>query len=129
VRGLHCQKAPNAQAKLVRVIRGSILDVAVDVRLGSPTYGRHVAAVLSAENWRQMYVPVGFLHGFCTLEDSTEVTYKVSAAYAPEDERGVVWNDANLAIEWPSFAGAEVSLKDQALPSFSDFVSPFGTTA
>lgn len=118
LRGLHFQAPPHAQGKLVRVTRGSIYDVAVDVRVGSPTYGRHVAAVLSAANWTQMWIPVGFAHGFCTLEPNTEVIYKVTAYYAPESDRGLKWDDAELGIDWPvKPGGATLSDKDRDLPS------------
>ena len=117
VRGLHCQIGPNAQGKLVRVLAGRIWDVAVDIRRGSPTYGRHVAAELSAENGAQLWIPVGFLHGFCTLEPASEVLYKVTAPYDRAAERGVVWNDTALALPWPVAAGeAVLSDKDAALP-------------
>ena len=121
VRGLHCQIAPHVQGKLVRCLRGAIWDVAVDVRHGSPTFGRHVAAVLSAENWQQLWVPGGFLHGFCTLEPDTVVLYKVTGEYDRAAERGVIWNDSTLALPWPVASGdAVLSDKDKALPRFAD---------
>ena len=120
VRGLHAQIGPNAQGKLVRVLRGAIWDVAVDIRHGSSTYGRHVAAELSAENWRQLWIPVGFLHGFLTLQPETEVSYKVTAPYDREAERGVVWDDLHLAIPWPIRGEALLSDKDQLLPRLAD---------
>lgn len=127
VRGLHFQSEPFAQAKLLRVVRGAILDVAVDLRRGSPTYGRHVAVELSAENWAQLYVPIGFAHGFCTLVENTEVLYKVTAPYAPIHEGGLVWNDPALGIAWPiSAAEATVNARDQSWPGFSEFETPFG---
>lgn len=121
VRGLHCQVAPNAQGKLVRCVRGAIWDVAVDIRRGSPSFGRHVAAVLSAENWQQLWVPAGFAHGFCTLEPDTEVLYKVTAPYDREAERGVIWNDPDLALPWPVRADeAVLSDKDRVLPRLGE---------
>ena len=117
VRGLHCQIAPNVQGKLVRCVRGAIWDVAVDLRHGSPGYGRHVAAELTAENGSQLWIPGGFLHGFCTLAPDTEVIYKVTADYDRTAERGVIWNDPDLALPWPVAPGAAVlSDKDRALP-------------
>jgi len=121
IRGLHFQKAPHAQAKLVRVARGRVLDVAVDLRSGSPTYGKHVAAELSAENWAQLFIPVGFAHAFCTLEPDTEFLYKVTDYYAPESDGGVLWSDPTLGIEWPVVADkAVLSDKDARLPLLKD---------
>jgi dTDP-4-dehydrorhamnose 3,5-epimerase len=126
IRGLHYQVPPFAQDKLIRVIRGSILDVAVDLRQGSPTYGKHVAAVISAQAWNQILVPTGFAHGFCTLEADTEIIYKVSNYYSPEHDQGVLWNDPELGIEWPvSEETCVLSPKDRRLPRLSDIVSPF----
>lgn len=126
VRGLHFQKAPRAQGKLVRVTRGAILDVAVDIREGSPSYGKHVAVELSAENWRQLWVPAGFLHGFCTLVENTEVIYKVTDFYSGEHDAGVRWNDPALGIAWPvSEAEARLSDKDKRAPMLSEIAKQF----
>lgn len=117
VRGLHYQIPPLAQGKLLRVTRGAVLDVAVDIRRGSPTFGRHAAALLSADNWRQLWVPAGFAHGYCTLEDDTEVQYKVTDFYSPPHDRGIAWNDPALAIGWPVDAEAvTISDRDRKLP-------------
>jgi dTDP-4-dehydrorhamnose 3,5-epimerase len=117
LRGLHYQMSPAAQGKLVRVTRGAIFDVAVDIRRGSPTFGHHADAVLSAENWYQLWVPAGFAHGYCTLEDETEVQYKVSEYYSPSHERGVAWNDPELMIAWPMTAAtATVAERDRQWP-------------
>lgn len=121
VRGLHLQIAPSAQGKLVRVTRGAIWDVAVDVRHGSPTFAQHVGVELSVANWQQLWIPPGFLHGFCTLEPNTEVLYKVTAEYDRDAERYVAWDDADLAIPWPVQATeAVLSDKDRALPRLAD---------
>jgi dTDP-4-dehydrorhamnose 3,5-epimerase len=118
LRGLHFQKAPHVQAKLVRVLRGSVFDVAVDIRPGSESFGRWVSCVLSAEAFNQLYVPEGFAHGFLTLEPGAEVLYKVSAPYAPESERAIAWDDPALAIAWPLPQGCSptLSAKDAAAP-------------
>ena len=121
LRGLHCQVGPNAQGKLVRCIRGAIFDVAVDVRQGSPTFGQYVGAEISAENWTQIWVPVGFLHAYYTLTAETEVIYKVTAPYDKAAERGVIWNDPDLALPWPIATGqAVLSDKDVALPRLAE---------
>ncbi len=121
VRGLHFQLPPHAQAKLVRVLRGAVLDVAVDLRRGSPSYGQHVAVELSAANAHQLYVPAGFAHGFCTLEPMTEVAYKVTADYSPDADGGIAWDDPDLGIEWPVVRhDAVLSDKDSRLPRFAE---------
>lgn len=121
VRGLHFQIAPFAQAKLVRVLRGAILDVALDIRRASPTFGQSFAATLSAENGRQLFIPAGFAHGFCTLESDTEVFYKVDAPYSREHERGVRWNDPALSIAWPVTEREVLVIeRDRTLPLLGD---------
>jgi dTDP-4-dehydrorhamnose 3,5-epimerase len=126
LRGLHFQAPPHAQDKLVRCLRGSILDVAVDIRKESPTYGHWVSAELTSENGRQLFIPVGFAHGYVTLTPDTEVFYKVSAYYAPESDGGVRFDDPEIGINWPLPASeAVLSPKDRALPLLRDFVSPF----
>jgi len=126
VRGLHAQAAPHAQAKLVRVIQGRVLDVAIDVRKNSPTYGKYETIELSAENQLQFLVPQGFLHGFATLEDNTIFAYKVNNYYSKECEVGVLWNDPTLNINWGlDKEDILLSPKDELLPLFKDFVSPF----
>lgn len=126
VRGLHFQAPPFAQAKLVRVLKGAILDVAIDGRKGSKSYGAWVSAKLSAENGAQLLVPAGFLHGFVTLEADTVVAYKVDAHYDRASEGAVRWNDPELGIDWGIAEGeAMLSDKDAVAPSWADFKSPF----
>lgn len=126
VRGLHLQTPPHAQVKLLRAIAGAVLDVVVDVRRGSPTYGQHVAVELTAEEGNQIYVPAGLAHGFCTLRPDTEVLYKVTDYWAPGAEGGLLWNDPDLGIEWPvEPAAATLSDKDKVLPRLRDFDTPF----
>ena len=121
VRGLHCQLAPHPQGKLVRCVRGAIYDVAVDARVGSAFYGRWVGAELSEENWSQLWVPPGFLHGFCTLTEDAEVNYKCTDVWNKDAERAVIWNDPEIGIEWPIPADAVVlSDKDRQAPRFAD---------
>ncbi|MDP1667542.1 dTDP-4-dehydrorhamnose 3,5-epimerase [Phaeovulum sp.] len=123
LRGLHYQRPPQAQAKLVRCTRGAIFDVAVDARVGSPSYGRWVGVELSAENGRQFFIPAGFLHGFVTREPDTEVQYKCSAYYAPDCDGAVRWD--SLGIDWGLTGAPVLSAKDAAAPAFGDWQSPF----
>ncbi|MBB5539646.1 dTDP-4-dehydrorhamnose 3,5-epimerase [Rhizobium giardinii] len=126
VRGLHFQIAPRAQGKLVRCIAGAIFDVAVDIRVGSPTYGLYVAAELSAQNGHQLWIPAGFAHGFCTLQPSTEVSYKVTDYYSPDHDRGLRWDDPAIGIEWPDVAGGTIlSAKDKAQPLLAELKESF----
>ena len=126
LRGLHGQADPFAQGKLVRVLQGRVLDVAVDIRKNSPTFGQYVTVELSGENHKQFWVPPGFLHGFVTLEDDTIFTYKVTNYYDKASEIGVVWNDPILNIDWQTdISKLLLSPKDEILPTFADFESPF----
>lgn len=130
LRGLHFQTHPFAQDKLVRVVKGAILDVAVDIRTGSPSRGQHVAARISAEAWNQILVPVGFAHGFVTLEPDTEVLYKVTAFYAPDHDKGLRWNDPALGIDWGvDEAAAILSAKDREQPMLAELGDHFAYTA
>lgn len=126
VRGLHFQLAPHAQGKLVSVLRGAILDVAVDLRRASPSFGRHVAVRLDAESGAQLYVPEGFGHGYCTLEPDTEVFYKVTSPYAPQADRAVFWADEAIGIDWPVAPDAALlSEKDRRAPRLADAAELF----
>ena len=124
LRGLHFQTPPYTQSKYVWVTKGSIFDVAVDLRVGSPTYGRWEAFVLTSENFLRLFVPKGFAHGYMTLEPYTEVQYKVDAYYAPKNDGGIAWDDPDLNIKWPDIAPI-LSEKDKEHPKLADFVSPF----
>jgi len=126
IRGLHFQTPPFAQAKLLRVTSGSVFDVAVDIRWDSPTFGRHISAVLSASEWNQIFVPEGFAHGYCTLEPDTEVLYKVSAYYSPAHDRGLLWCDPAIGIDWPVSADqAVISDKDRKHPPLTQLLRFF----
>ena len=126
LRGLHFQAPPMAQAKLVRVTRGAVFDVAVDIRAGSPTCGQWVSTTLSADEWNQLYVPEGFAHGFVTIEPETEVEYKVSAPYSPEHDRAIRFDDPDIGIDWPIGAGEVIlSDKDRAAPRLGDVHTGF----
>ena len=124
LRGLHFQAPPHAQGKFVRVISGAVLDVAVDIRKTSPTYGKSASVELTAQNFKMLYIPPGFAHGFLTLEDQTIFTYKCTDYYHPETEGGVRWNSPELNIPW-NIENPILSAKDEILPMFGDFVSPF----
>ncbi len=129
LRGLHFQVSPYEQGKLVRVIQGAVLDVAVDIRKDSATYGKHVAVKLSGDNKQQLYIPPGFAHGFLTLEDHTIFVYKCTNYYHPESEGGILWSSPSLVIDWGFGANGidnpTLSAKDLVLPDFADFQSPF----
>ena len=130
VRGLHFQSPPHAQDKLVRVARGRAFDVVVDIRHGSPTFGRHTAVELAADGWRQVYIPVGFAHGFCTLEADTEIVYKLSRHHALEQAMGILWNDPDLGIDWPvSDDEAILSQRDRAFGLLKDLPLVFDAGA
>ena len=122
---MHFQAPPHAQAKLVRCGRGALFDVAVDIRRGSPTYGKWQGYELTAENGDQLYIPVGFAHGFVTLEPDSEIVYKCSDYYAPETEGAVLWNDPDIGINWPTKADPILSDKDAVAPLLSELESPF----
>ena len=126
LRGLHFQAPPFAQDKLVRVINGAIIDVALDIRRNSPTYGQHISEIISANNWKQIFIPKGFAHGFLTTEPDTEVIYKVSNFYAPDCDFGINWNDKNLGINWGiDQEKVTISEKDVVQPYFQDIETPF----
>lgn len=126
IRGIHFQRPPHAQDKLVRCLRGAVLDFAVDLRRGSPTYGQHVSAELTEDNGDQLFIPVGFGHAFVTLTPDAEIAYKCSDGYAPDCDGGVLWSDPAIGIDWPlPPTGPTLSDKDRALPTLADFDSPF----
>jgi dTDP-4-dehydrorhamnose 3,5-epimerase len=130
IRGLHFQVPPHAQAKLVRVLRGAVYDAAVDLRRGSPSYGKWCGARLTAEGGEQIFVPAGFAHGYCTLEPDTLVAYKVDNYYAPQSEAGLIWNDPAIGVDWSiPPQSVLVSDKDGKLPSFGSFNTPFEMNA
>lgn len=125
LRGLHYQAPPFAQGKLVSVLKGAVLDVAVDIRFGSPTFGQYVAVELSAENKKQFWIPAGFAHGFVTLEDDTLFAYKCTNVYSPEHDRGVKWDDSEIGIEWPDIGELVISDKDKAQPLLQSIAKEF----
>ena len=124
LRGLHYQKHPAAQAKLVTVFSGEVFDVAVDIRKGSPTFGKWTGVILSAERAGMLYIPVGFAHGFCVISETADFTYKVSAEYSPENEGGIAWNDPDIGIKWP-VAVPKLSERDKNMPLLKDADVPF----
>ncbi|MCI5043846.1 MAG: dTDP-4-dehydrorhamnose 3,5-epimerase [Aquisalinus sp.] len=126
VRGLHFQYGEAVQTKLIRVVKGAILDIAVDIRHGSPTFGKYVSVILSEENWQQLLVPHGFAHGYCTLSEETEVIYKVDQYYDPEKEAALLWNDPALCIDWPCTEDTAIlSDKDRSAPLLKDLAPYF----
>jgi dTDP-4-dehydrorhamnose 3,5-epimerase len=126
IRGLHFQAPPTAQGKLVRVVRGAIFDIAVDIRRQSPTYGQYASAVLSADNWAELWIPIGFAHGFCTLEPDTEVIYQVTDYYCQADDRGIAWDDPDIGVKWPiDAANAVLSDKDRSHPRLAGLPTYF----
>jgi dTDP-4-dehydrorhamnose 3,5-epimerase len=126
IRGLHFQSPPFAQTKLLRVVRGAIFDVVVDIRRGSPTFGGSVATKLTADDWSQLYIPEGFAHGFCTIEPNTEITYKVNSPYSPQHDHGLLWCDPNLDIKWPiSPENTLISERDKNHPILSEISGYF----
>jgi len=126
LRGLHYQKLPKAQAKLIRCVKGEIFDVAVDIRKGSPYYGKWVGEYLSRKNKRMMYLPVGFAHGFLVISDKTEVIYRITQEYSPEHKSGIIWNDPIIGIEWPIKETPILSKKDFTLPNLKEADNNFG---
>lgn len=128
IRGIHFQSKPMAQGKLVRCLAGKLFDVVVDLRADSPTYGRWASAILTPEDINQLWVPVGFGHGFCTLEPNSVISYRVTNYYSPEHDLGVAWNDPTIGIEWPDVADPEtLSGRDRQQPAFSDLPAHFST--
>ncbi len=125
LRGLHYQAPPFAQGKLVTVLAGAVLDVAVDIRFGSPTFGQHVAVELTAENKKQFWIPEGFAHGFLTLEDNTLFSYKCTNVYSPDHDRGVKWSDSEIGIDWPQIEALRISEKDQQQPLLKEIPKEF----
>ena len=126
IRGIHFQSPPAAQGKLVRCLAGRLVDIAVDLRADSPTHGRWISSVLSPEQNNQLWVPVGFGHGFCTLEPNTVISYRVTSYYSPENDKGVAWDDPDIAIEWPEIADPDtLSAKDREQPRLANLPSYF----